>query len=291
MKTVLVLTDFSSLANNAASYAVKFAQQIQSNLLLFNAFGSPEKNNMASQGMIWQTNFEELQMRSEKALKALWLNLDSEIKTYLPEADFYPQISFANDFGAIADLIEGIIFKKSIGLIVMGGQHINNLSRLFIGSDTHDLLDNVICPVLIIPEGVTYHKLKKITYATDLKSTDQPVIASIATLGKIFSADISITHVEPNPNPERLARIKNLESEIHHQMSYKNIHFKTINSKNITKALYAVKDIEQTDVLVLMHKKYHFPESIFHNSVSKIMAKNCHMPLLIYPYTFYQQLN
>ena len=291
MKTVLVLTDFSPLAENAAIYAGKFAQKIQANLLLFNAFGTPEINNIASQGIIWQSNFAELQNRSEVALKDLRVKLELEIRTHLPKADFYPKISIANDFGTMSDLIEEITFKKSVGLIVIGGQHINNFSRLFLGSDTHDLLDHVICPVLIIPEGVTYRKLKRITYATDFKSTDQPLISSIAALGKLFSADISITHVESNPNPERLARIKNLESDIHHQINYENIHFRSINSKNITKALCAVNDADETDVLVLMHKKYHFPESIFHNSVSKIMAKNCHMPLLIYPFTYHQQLN
>jgi nucleotide-binding universal stress UspA family protein len=291
MKTILVLTDFSSLANNAASYAVKFAQQIQANLLLFNAFGSPEINNIASQGIIWQNNFAELQKRSEVALKDLRVKLELEIKTHLPKADFYPEISFANDFGAMSDLIEEITFKKSVGLIVMGGQHLNNFTRLFLGSDTHDLLDKVVSPVLIIPEGVTYHKLEKITYATDLKSTDQPVISSIAALGKIFSANISITHIEPNPNPARSAIIQNLELDIRQHVDYKNINFKVVNGKNITKTLCTVSETEKTDMLVLMHKKYHLPESIFHTSVSKLMAKTCFIPLLVYPFTYHQPLD
>src|SRR6476659_216936 len=129
MKTVLVLTDFSALAENAALYAVRFAQQIKAKLLLYNAFGTPDKIGIASQGLAWPIDYADEQKESEEALKDLRVKLTLEIKTHLPDEDFYPEIAIANDYGVLSELIETVVFKKSIGLIVMGGQHINNFSR------------------------------------------------------------------------------------------------------------------------------------------------------------------
>lgn len=290
MKTILVLTDCSPLAENAALYAVRFAQEIKANLVLFNAYGASETNNISAQGVVWSADFAELQKRSEDHLKALKSKLETTLKMNTSSA-LKPKISTHCEFGVLADLVEEIILKKSIGLIVMGGQHINNFSRLFLGSDTHDLLDKVICPVLIIPEGASYHRLEKITYATDLKSTDKPLLSSIAALGRIFSAEITVTHIEPDPQPEHQAKIQNLADEIHQYVGYSPMSFNLVNSKNIAQALCAVSDTDSANILVLMHKKYHFPESIFHSSISKTMAKNCPIPLLVYPFTYHHQEN
>lgn len=290
MKTILVLTDFSTLAENAAVYAVKFAQEIKANLVLFNAYGASETNNISAQGIVWSTDFAELQKRSEEDLKALKSKLEAVLDAETT-SEFRPKIGTHCEFGVLAELVEEIILKKSIGLIVMGGQHINNFSRLFLGSDTHDLLDKVICPVFIIPEEASYHRLEKITYATDLKSTDKPLISSVAALGRIFSAGITVTHIEPDPQPEKQAKIKDLAKEITQHIGYQDIQFNLVNSKNITQALCAVSDADHTDVLVLMHKKYHFPESIFHTSISKTMAKSCPIPLLVYPFTYHHSDN
>lgn len=285
MKTILVLTDLSSLAENAAVYAAKFARDIEANLVLFNAYDASETGNISAQGVIWSTDFAELQKQSEDNLKALKSKLEVVLANESSSA-FQPKITTYCEFGLLAELVEEIILKKSIGLIVMGGQHINNFSRLFLGSDTHDLLDKVICPVLIIPEGTSYHRLEKITYATDLRSSDKPLISSVAALGRIFSADITVTHIDTDPKQDHQAKIQNLADEIRQHVGYNRMSFNLVNGKNITQVLTAVSDADHTDILVLMHKKYHFPENIFHTSISKTMAKNCPIPLLIYPFTY-----
>lgn len=68
-----------------------------------------------------------------------------------------------------------MVIQNPIGLIVMSRPKSGKINRLFFGSDTHDLLDKVICPVLIIPVGLKFEPVNEITYATDLRSMDTAV--------------------------------------------------------------------------------------------------------------------
>ncbi|OAQ40264.1 hypothetical protein A5893_04740 [Pedobacter psychrophilus] len=285
MKTIILLTDFSLQANNAASYAYQFGQKIKANIHLFNAFGIPEKNAIASQ-IPWSSDFVNLEDESSNLLKALSLELKSKYNTNNID-DFNPEISYSNCFGAVADLVSEMVVQKAISLVVMSGPKSGKVSRLFFGSDTHDLLDKVICPVLIIPDGLEFKSVKKITYATDLRSIDTAVVKSISMLATIFISELTIAHVSSYTVKE-----KELNNEVFEDVElYNNINFKNIKGKSIVQSLCDENINQNTDVMVLVHKKYHFPESIFHNSVSKQMANYSQIPLLIYPYTYTEYLS
>jgi len=285
MKTIILLIDFSLQANNAAAYAYQFGQKIKANILLFNAFGVPEKNAIASQ-IPWSPDFINLEDESSRLLKALSLDLKSKYKTNGID-DFNPEISFSNCFGSVADLVSEMVIQKAIGLVVMSGPKSGKINRLFFGSDTHDLLDKVICPVLIIPDGLKFKPVNKITYATDLRSMDTAVLKSISTLAVVFDAEVTITHVSSYTVKEKeLTNNVFADGGMCTKISYKNI-----KGKSIVRSLCDENISENADMMVLVHKKYHFPESIFHNSVSKQMANYCQIPLLIYPFTYIEYLS
>jgi nucleotide-binding universal stress UspA family protein len=50
MKTILVLTDFSKKAENAAIYALKIAEKTQANIILFNSFEKFQAVNLPESG-------------------------------------------------------------------------------------------------------------------------------------------------------------------------------------------------------------------------------------------------
>ncbi len=285
MKTIILLTDFSLQANNAAAYAYQFGQKIKANLHLFNAFGVAEKNAIASQ-IPWSPNFIDLEDESTRLLNALSLDLKLKYKKNGID-DFNPEISLSNNFGSVADLVSEMVIQKAIGLVVMSGPKSGKVNRLIFGSDTHDLLDKVICPVLIIPDGLKFKPLKKITYATDLRSVDTAVVKSINTLAVIFEAAINIIHVSSNTAKEN----KLNEDVIAGGERCTKISYKDIKGKSIVKSLCDDNISENVDMMVLVHKKYHFPESIFHNSVSKQMANYSQIPLLVYPFTYVEYLS
>ena len=285
MKTIMVLTDFSPEANHAAGYALKFAQAIKSDLLLFNAFGIPEKNAVASQ-ISWPSNYTDLQEESLGRLKDLASELSKKLEDKNSHS-FKPGIRISNDFGAVADLASEIVIQKAIGLIIMSGPKSDKVKRLFFGSDTHDLLDKVICPLMVIPDGIAFRVTQKITYATDLRSKDTAVLQSLGKLAELFSAEFTVAHVSEYRNLKK----EDTEDYLSECVQYPKINYKNIKGRNIVQSLCDINKMEHADIIALVHKKYHFPESIFHNSVSKQMANYTQIPLLIYPFTYTEYLS
>lgn len=263
MKTILVLTDFTKQAENAANYAYQFAKLIKANIILFHAFGVPEKNTIVSQ-VVYPSNYDELKENSLINLKA---SASAIRKEHEHLVGFKPLIIVDNEFGTMTDLASEMVIHKAIGLVVIGGAKSHKQNRMFFGSDTYDLLDKVMCPVLFIPDEFQYNKVERIFYATDLKSMDAAVVNSLAALSSLFNADVMLTHIskDPEKNTGKLAQLKDLVK------ADTQIHYQHIKSKNVVQTLCElnINVSAQKEMLALVHKKYHFPESIFHNSISK----------------------
>lgn len=288
MKTILVLTDFTARAENATWFSLKFSSLIKANILLYNAFGIPQKNSLATQ-VEWPVNADDMEKESMDKLRMMALKMEKVIELD-NEDTFKPEISCRNGFGSLTDLVKAVVINHSIGLSIMSSRKSSDFKRLVFGSDTHDLLDKVLCPVMLIPETYQFTWAKKITYATDHRSTDKDVVYSLAILAKLFSADLLISHVsEKESDNEGL--VEPIMKSVMEATNYQNITYKEVKGENVIQTLCEVNEMEHTDILALVHRRQHFPRNLLHTSISKQLVRYCHVPLMIYPFTYGQQSN
>ncbi len=73
MKTILVPTDFSKSANNAALYAVNLSKEMKAKILLYNVYDFPV--DIAGDAAVPLLTTSELKKESEHLLKKLLLIL------------------------------------------------------------------------------------------------------------------------------------------------------------------------------------------------------------------------
>jgi len=147
-KSILVLTDFSRSAKNAADYAALLAKQLHADILLFNSFLIPDP------GFDSWTSADHalLSQQSKMNLDKEVARLDDVIKHYGKE--FRPKVNCLSNEGTIAENVcEIITEKKNILMVVMGGCKANGNDDVLFGAEITEVLNKVKCPTMIVPES------------------------------------------------------------------------------------------------------------------------------------------
>jgi nucleotide-binding universal stress UspA family protein len=283
MKTILLLTDFSTRALFAAQYAMQIAIKLEANILLCNAMEVIQSAPMAEQ-IAWPVaNHLALKQERLADLKQIARQMSENIS----DGKFTPTVSCLCDFGKLSVVVANIVKNKSIDLVVMGAHKSNGLSRFLFDCHTHDVLDNIQCPVLLVPENLKFKEIRLIAYATDLTFSDSKVIKYLSEVAIACNSEIVVSHISPYglPDIDSEKAIKHPINEFSPQ-DHPKILYTNIKGANIPRRLIEITGSGKADLLTLVHKQYGFFERLFHSSISKKMANSSKIPLLVLPNHF-----
>lgn len=280
MKDILVFTDFSDRAKSAAEYAMHMAIKIKANILLCHALEITEQLTYPLAGHLI------LQNQTIKRLREIGMHMHQLLSNSEESVTFCPSISYINDLDSLSEVAKKVVERRSVDLVVIGSNKPRvGLSRFFPGSHTNDILDNIKCPVLIIPEHASFKGICNITYATDLTFDNARVISYLAKLAKPLGAEIAVNHIAflDLPLEEKAVKYSFIE-----QMNKDDIKisYNTIREDNVTQCLIETSDPEKMDILTVVHKRYDFFEGLFHSSISKQLAHSTKVPLLVMPFSY-----
>ena len=122
MKTILVLTDFSTRARYAAEFAMNLAVRSKANLILCHSIEEPAPIPEKDEEFKWPVP-RRLVLKNESlfGLMALAKSLKN-LPTYTA---FTPSIECINDFGLLADVVQKVVTEKSVDLVVIGSHKSN----------------------------------------------------------------------------------------------------------------------------------------------------------------------
>jgi nucleotide-binding universal stress UspA family protein len=273
MQSILVPTDFSPNAYNAASYAIALAADINATeIILYNAY-QPYVSEDPELGVPLQTDMEEFKQISADGLERMKNIL-------LKEASPSVQLKFESEYNIIAPGIIDACKNFNADLIVMGISSVENkLQEAIIGSTAIDVSKQSEIPVIIVPAETKYSKLKKILLAVDLKkSADSTPVAEIKKLLDATKAQLDILHVEANAESE-----VNLDTEkkiIDALFSSYNPQYHFLQGKVFTDAINQFALDNNSDLIIVIPKKHGLFEGIFKRSHTKALAFHSHIPIM-----------
>ena len=280
MKNILVLTDFSESAKAAEKFALQLAIKMRVNLILYNAYSEP--TSFAGNGnLVWPHDPPvSLEFRSISNLETRVRELREELDATSPTI-YHPGISHLGESGNLTNELENVISKNTVWLVVMGTKGEGFTDDLF-GSSVYKVLDSVHCPVLIIPQSAYFESVKKVTYATDLKSDDVSINNWLADFAKGLNAELSIVHVSPDDKDlEEVADI-NATGQILYRKSNPKLPIETVLGKNIGFSLHQVIEETNVGIIAMLYRKYGVFERLFHVSSTHKMIKHTQIPVLIF---------
>src|SRR5664279_899142 len=182
MKTIIMATDFSSAALNAANYAADMAQAINADLLLLNIATVP----------VYYTDTpplitpEEVIGNASETLSELKKQLERKTGNKI-------KIETEVHMGAFFTKLKAVCDSTHPFAVVMGSQGVTEAERLFFGSHTVYAMKHLMWPILAIPRGAKFSIIKKIFLACDFENVvDNVPVDEIENLVKFFKAQLHV---------------------------------------------------------------------------------------------------
>jgi len=270
MRTFIVATDFSEIAENAVEYAAAGAEIIQGKLILFNSFKLPlhASNTILSvenvQKMIDKNTFL-LEQRAEGLRKKY--DIAVEVESTLLNME---------------DEVERLMEKHQAEMVIMGMAQ-RSLEQELLGNTTTNMIQKLKFPVLAIPLGVKFKGVKKILYACDVvRGIHKTILERIKQMARSWNAEVEVFSVQQKVTQlqdEPLHPINVLKTNMQGiQYFYKNVESSAI-IKEIKNEILAY----QPDVIIMVPNRYGFWASVVHRSKTRMMAAGLDVPLLSIP--------
>jgi len=268
MKQILVPTDFSDDARNAAHYAARLAERLKLGVTLLHAYMLPTPVSEVPYVMI---NAEEMQKENEDIAR---IEADKLKAAYNVEVNYIVRLGFPSDE------IESVMEDNNVDLVVMGMKGKGALEKM-VGSTTTSTLKKIKSPMLIIPEKASYKDWRQVTYATDYSYEFNPqVYNSLLFLLRTFNAQLNIVHVMKHGEEEKSQQVSG-ESQLESVFGSVPHQYQTVSDTHVKHGIESYLGDHPTDLLVMVTRDRGFWERLFGKSHTKEMVYNTHIPLLV----------
>ncbi|MFB6455756.1 universal stress protein [Chitinophaga sp. Hz27] len=273
MKTILVPTDFSDVAYNAATYAIEMANAIGAErLVLYHAYELvvPIPDVPTSVPMV---NADDLRIASLEGLDKMKKDLEALGSGKI-------NILTRADNTLLAATINEVCKNEEADIIVMGITGGSKLEEILVGSNTIDVAKQTTTPVLIIPEDAKFKSINKVVFACDLKKVvDTTPVDLLKKFMDAFHAELHVLNIDHDS--KHFTADTPFESlMLDTLLAGYNPVYHFIDNANVVQGIISFSEGIQADLIITMPKKHGLFESIFKRSSTSKLAFKTHIPLL-----------
>ncbi|SFH12141.1 universal stress protein [Pedobacter insulae] len=283
MKNILVATDFSAPAENAAHYAIKLAKKLEAGVTLCNAFKVPADAPMAAQ-VAWPLVDEaDLASESEGSLSELVSKLQSANSD---ESDSYSSdLVFESEKGKVCDVVAEVVKRKKIDLVVMGMAGAGQFVQWVLGSNSKQMIDDADFPVLYVPYSAKFRNITKIAFTTDLSSDDVEPLQFLCAMAKDLEAEIvvyNITSFERQKLVEDEGRDKLFFKNVVSKLDYEKISYENIWHSDLDEGFRWIRNNKEIDMIAMVHHQHRLIDKLVNGSYAHKLSRFTEIPLLIF---------
>lgn len=274
MQSIIVPTDFSPGAYNAAKYAIALAADLKATkIILYNAY-QPYVSDDPGMDVLLLQDITEFKNISEEGLNRMKEKILAEMPSSI-------QLELVSDYSLIANGIVDTCHKYNAELIVMGitGAE-NKFEEAIIGSNAVDVARDSKIPVIIVPVNAEYEKLQKVLLAVDFKKVAETTpVSEIKKLLDVTNARLDVLHVEANANNAHID-LDDEKTVFNSLFDNYGPQYHFIESENFTDAINDFAVNNGSNLIIVIPKKHGLFEGIFKRSHTKALAFHSHIPVM-----------
>ena len=267
MKTIIAPTDFSPSSLNAVNYAADLATILNAKLLLMNVVQIPIS---LSEIPMPEPVFEEMITLARQDLDDLGDKLNEKANGKL-------SISTEITVGTVEHQITEISNLEKPIAIVMDMRSGHRIERFLMGSNALFALQHLLYPILIVPENLTFHAIKKIGLACDLQITKTLPLESIKTWLACFGASLDIVYI--SQNAEKAGSVNGKISFLQNSLAEFHPKFHFSVNQDIAEGLENFAKQQELDLLIIVPRKHGF-WGLFDEKHSKKIIMHEQIPVL-----------
>ncbi len=274
-KRILIPTDFSKNALNAARYALHLYAKLNCEFYFLNVFSV---GSYMTESLLFpepgSEEYEAAKAKSEEGFVKLLGMLELHRET---TKHSFHTISTLNH---LSEAIKQTIAKKDIDLIIMGTRGATADREVIFGGNTVNAMEKITeCPVLAIPSDEHFSAPKEIVFPTDYKSVfKRRELKYLIEIAKLHEAAIRILYINKKTDltqPQEINQnlLKDMFGTIEHS-------FHTLPQKKVATALTAFVESRESDMIAFINHKHFFFGSIFSRPLVKEIGYDAKVPIL-----------
>lgn len=284
MKTIVITTDFSDGSKQVARYGFELARQLRTDVTLCNAMIIPAEIPQA--GIVaWPMDvYDELMADSTKELNQL---KEALLSGHVTKDAFEPAITCFLESGTVCDIVNQAVDLQGSGLMVIGSHQNEGLGQWMIGNHVRRLIDSSRIPLLLVPSGTHFRKIKKIAFATDFSDmeADLNCIRKLVAIAEPLNSGILLVHVnnEKHNTPQLQYYLDETLKELVKKADYPKIDYELIKGSRAVAGLDWLIEDGHVDMLAMLHRTHGFFTGLLKGSHTQKIAGHSHIPMLIFP--------
>lgn len=267
MAHILLPTDFSTNALNAARYAVNLFGTEGNTFTVLHSYMMPR----SSASTMWSMD-DLLAKEAQETMDGYLVRLLEEL------APLKPAINSVCEHGDLPNVVQRFANDPvPPDAVVMGTQGASGLKEVLLGSNTADVVRNGHLPVIAVPEKNTYRSPKRIILADDGGPVNKQTMKLLVDLARWSQSEVLIVRVvnEDTTVGEGGSSIfDTLLGAIPHSYHY-------LSSGDVSKALHDMADQNDADLVVIVHRQRGLFDQLFHRSTAAHLAMHTHIPMLV----------
>ena len=279
---ILVPVDFSDNSKNALTFACQLALEKNASIALLYVFAAPLVNEATASGEMVSRMITDQNEFSAKRLS----QFTQELVQHNPDfSKLY--FSYRVILGFAADIIIEYAIDNEMDMIVMGLRGETNAIDRAIGSVAGKVMNRAKCPVIGVPDQVTYQSIRNVGYATDYNSNDAGLVLKTKSLFgemvnyEVFHVNTHEFNVE-NTDGDSISdeNMRYLKKELT-DLGLENVKIHIENYPNLVGGIQRIIEKDNVDLIVMLHEKKAWL-NFFKGSDTKDVAFSINKPLLIY---------
>ncbi len=257
MNTVIVPVDFSQTSLNAAHYAVQLlAGHYGVNMILHHVYEKPSQAGEA---------IDKLERLKEDLFKTGIVKI-----TTLAEE--------GSDF--IYEL-EKLARHQQADLIIMGITGRTTIGQSLVGSNTLKMVEQKVCPVLIVPPDCAYHEVRSALLTSDFHDVkDSTPSVPIKNILKTFRPQLHVINVDSEHYVALTEEYQREREALKEMFQEFNPEFYFLGLYDVDEAINLFAHDKQVDMIIVIHKDHSIFSKLFVKSHTKKLAYHSSVPVL-----------
>jgi nucleotide-binding universal stress UspA family protein len=267
MEKIIVATDFSAAATNAARYAADMAATIGAGLVLLHNFEPPALYNEVP------TVETVMAMKQEAAdgLNRLKSSLEGRAKAPVPIETMVGEGSFFTELKAACESIKPFA-------VVLGSQGTTAAERFFFGSHTVYALKHLRWPLIAVPKNAPFNGIKNIGLSFDFDKLQETPVAAIKKMVTGFGATLHVLNAGnaatySADTVHGTERLRLLLGDVKPQY-----HF--ITHSDLDEGIIEFAEKNGIDLLLVLPRRHNFIEKLLYTSHTKKLVLHSTVPVM-----------
>jgi nucleotide-binding universal stress UspA family protein len=194
MKTIILPTDFSKTATNAAHFAINLATQFNiDRIILYNVYQTG--TDMVADPMIPSLGALDLDVIKNASIEGL-KNFKREL---MAASNTQINIEILSEFTLLTEGIGALVERENADLVIMGITGGGAIQEKFFGSNTVSVAKrNAKAPVVIVPPNAKYNQLNKILLVYDFIKPPATIPLPLKKILNETNAKLYVLHINTN---------------------------------------------------------------------------------------------